>query len=129
MAGAVRSAGNSNDLQGGFPMKTIQIDELKQMRDTMKPVIINVLDRPLFEREHIPGSINVPLTEDQFPKKVEEQVRGKDAPVVVYCASEECQASPKAASELEKAGFQNVYHFKGGMAEWKDAGRSVEAGA
>lgn len=109
-------------------MKTIDMDQLKDMKGSLQPVIINVLDEAQFVREHIPGSINVPLSSKEFTKKVEQQVRGKDAPVVVYCSGADCQASPKAGRQLEEAGFQNVYHFKGGMEEWKDAGRSVEAG-
>ena len=110
-------------------MKPIDIDQLKDMKGSLQPVIINVLDETQFKREHIPGSVNVPVSDQNFLKNVEKQVRGKDAPVVVHCSGPDCQASHKAGRQLEEAGFQNVYHFKGGMEEWKEAGRSVEAGA
>ena len=64
----------------------------------------------------------MPLEGGDFPQRVENNVGGKDQPVVVYCASHECDSSTKAAQELESAGFSNVYDFEGGAKEWEESG-------
>lgn len=108
-------------------METLRTRDTERMLDREDAVVINVLDAEKFEREHIPGTKNVPLTDENFIRRVETLAGGKDAPVLVYCAGPDCEASPKAARELEDAGFTEVYHFEGGMKEWKAAGKPVES--
>ena len=87
--------------------------------------LVNVLPRDRFEREHIPGSINVPHGgEDVLEKRFD---KGKE--IIVYCASRDCDASPKAARELASRGFQRVVDYEAGLADWKQAGRPVESEA
>lgn len=111
-------------------MQTIRARELKTMMDRRDDLtVINVLDREAFDEEHIPGSVNVPLDDDEFLASVEELAGGTDETVVVYCASRDCQASPKAARRLTAHGFTDVIDFEGGMAEWKLADFGVASGA
>ncbi len=109
-------------------MKKIDAAQLKEMRANRRPLLVNVLDEAKFVREHIPASINIPGGRKDFTEEVQRRLGGKDQPVVVYCASISCQASPQAARRLDEAGFEQVYDFEGGMEEWKQAGRPVEAG-
>lgn len=90
-------------------------------------VVINVLSKEAFEKEHIPGSINIPLDRPDFIDKVKKNVPDKNAPIVVYCAGPHCPTSAEAAKLLEKAGFTNVSHYKGGMEEWRKSGKTVKA--
>ena len=90
--------------------------------------VVNVLSQEQFHQGHIPGSKNIPLSEADFLEKVESTVGGRHKPVVVYCASEECDASEKAAAQLENAGFREVYDYVGGIRAWQDAGQPVQAG-
>jgi rhodanese-related sulfurtransferase len=92
-------------------------------------VVINVLPREYYTKEHIPGSINIPVGSEDFLEEIESAVPSKDTEVVVYCAKTECTASEDAARTLEKAGYTNVYDFTGGMKEWKDGGGKTEQGA
>lgn len=111
-------------------MQTLTVSEFKDMREESQGVhVINVLDPDQYEEQHIPDTENVPLSENDFVQQVEQRVGGKDQPVVVYCASESCDASPKAAEKLEKAGFSKVYDFEGGTKAWNEAGLPVRAGA
>ena len=89
-------------------------------------VLIDVLSKDSYEDKHIPGAENIPIDTKGFAKKVEKIAGGKDKPVVVYCSSFKCQASPKAADKLVKAGFEEVYDFEGGLADWKDAAYPFE---
>jgi rhodanese-related sulfurtransferase len=109
-------------------MQTISTKQLKTMRDEHEDVpVINVLSSEDFQREHIPDSRNIPVGDDAFASKVEDAVGGKSKPVIVYCASTDCDASPKAAQKLEKAGFRKVYDYEGGMKAWREAGLPIEA--
>jgi len=111
-------------------MRKLTTEEFRSMQEKgTKPPVINVLDRSLYQKEHIPGSDNVPLEDDQFVDKVREKAGDKTNPVIVYCASTDCDASIKAAERLEEAGFTNVYDYEGGTKSWKESGQPVEAGA
>jgi rhodanese-related sulfurtransferase len=107
-------------------LDTNGLTELRRRNDGLQ--LINVLSRACFHQGHIPGSVNIPLTDADFVARVESLISGRHAPVVVYCAGEECDASEKAATKLEKAGFRRVYDYAGGMQAWQNAGQLVQAG-
>jgi len=49
----------------------------------------------------------------------------KEATIVVYCASTECQNSSKAARTLEDLGYKNVHEYAEGKQHWLEAGLPV----
>lgn len=111
-------------------MRTISTEELVAMRkDDPGLTLINTLSASDFEKKHIPNSINIPFDSDGFADLVEEEMGDKSSPVVVYCASINCNASATAAKELEAAGFTNVYDYETGMLSWENAGKPVESGS
>ncbi len=85
-------------------------------------VVINVLDKQLFDDCHIKGSINIPVEEIAQC----EQCVDKDADVVLYCSNYLCSSSGYAARKLQAAGFKNVAVYAGGTAEWFQKGLPVE---
>ncbi|MDQ2076833.1 rhodanese-like domain-containing protein [Marinimicrobium sp. ABcell2] len=101
-------------------MQPISHSDLKTMNDAQHQdfVLINVLPRDTFNKEHIRTSVNVPVSEDDFTSKVETIAGNKERKVVVYCASFDCDASTKAAKKLEDAGFTQVYDYEGGTKDW-----------
>jgi len=103
-------------------MQTITASELKQSMEQRDTPVINVLPEEHFDKQHIPGSKNIPVGGDDFVDKVKDLVEDTSQPVVVYCADTDCDASPKAAKKLEDAGFTSVYDFEAGTHGWKDAG-------
>jgi rhodanese-related sulfurtransferase len=104
-------------------MKTVTAKEVKSILDKdPKLKVVNVLPKEQFEKKHIPQSVNVPLTDSRFLQRVEEVAGAKSEPIVVYCASESCDASPKAAKRLEEAGFRDVRDLEGGVDEWQREG-------
>jgi rhodanese-related sulfurtransferase len=110
-------------------MKTITTDKLKDLRDKDESVtLVNTLATDSFEKTRIPGAVNIPLENSDFAKRVEQEAGGKDKPVVVYCASEQCNSSEKAAKKLEAAGFTDVTRYTGGAAAWKKEAAEVEVG-
>lgn len=108
-------------------MQTLTTEQVKQIKEGNQDfTLINVLPEQKFQAAHIPGSLNIPVGEQDFVNKVEEAAGGKDRKVVVYCASPECDASPKAARQLDEAGFTNVYDYEGGTSAWREANLPVD---
>ena len=106
-------------------VETIKAEELKEKMDNEEDfTLINVLSRDEYKKEHIPGSINIPY------KEIAQHSDGleKDDEIIVHCSDIFCDASPTAASKLEKLGFENVIDFEGGMDEWKEKGYPVVKG-
>jgi rhodanese-related sulfurtransferase len=110
-------------------MQTLGTTELIQRKKNDETfLLVNVLDAPLFRKQHIPGSINIPVSDENFVNRTAEELGDTSRPVVVYCADSDCQASPRAARRLEDAGFTNVIDYEAGMKGWVDANRPVDSG-
>lgn len=110
-------------------MNTVTTERLKTLKSEHDDLLlINTLDPEHFEKTKIPGSINIPVSQDDFVSKVLETAGSKGRLVIVYCASHDCDSSAQAAKQLADAGF-NVADYEGGAAAWKDAGEplAVEA--
>jgi rhodanese-related sulfurtransferase len=107
-------------------MKTITTDDLKALQGQNGDLtLVNTLAAEAFEQTVIPGAINVPLESNDFVACVEREAGGKNTPVVVYCASQKCDASEKAAQKLEAAGFTDVSRYTGGAAAWQQEAGEV----
>ncbi|KJS03891.1 MAG: sulfurtransferase [Gammaproteobacteria bacterium BRH_c0] len=101
-------------------MQTINRQELEAMngRENRDFVLINVLPREDFRREHIRTSINIPKACEDFAEQVERVAGSKERNVVLYCANFDCPLSTEAAHKLDEAGFRHVYDYEGGTADW-----------
>ncbi len=100
-------------------LTTISATDLKDaLESEHPPILINTLPRSAHKSKHIPGSINIPVDDIE---QVESLVPNKDAPLVVYCANGDCEASPAAAQALEEMGYTNVYDFEAGYTGWRRA--------
>ena len=109
-------------------MQTLTTEVLKRMRMSNGSfALINVLPLKQFRVEHIPGSANIPVADDDFLKRVGQFVGDKARTIIVYCANTQCAASTTAARQLEEAGYSDVYDYKAGMKAWKESGGSVES--
>jgi rhodanese-related sulfurtransferase len=116
---------------GEAEIQTITTEELLKRLRLKEPdnddakegyALVNVLDEKLYERDHIPMSINIPRDEvDEFERRYD-----KNKDIIVYCASFDCDASPTVAGELVKRGFKHVYDYESGMSDWRIAGHPVE---
>lgn len=105
-------------------------------RDAMEPIsrkellrrakdgLVSVLDvRPAdeFEAGHLPGAINIQLSElDKHLKNL-----SKDQEVIAYCRGAYCVLSFEAVAGLRKKGFK-ARRLEEGYPEWKAAGLPVE---
>ncbi len=99
--------------------------------------LYDVRDEEEYKIAHIPGSRSVPYREgsakevgfdpgdDQFA--LNRLPKDKDAPLMMYCDGTICWKSYKSATMAVQNGWKNVYWFRGGFPEWKEAGLPVEA--
>lgn len=74
-------------------------------------------DKELAETGRIPNARHIPL--GQLGQRLAELKTGKDKPVVAYCRSG--SRSNKAATQLRKAGYTQVYNLAGGILAWENA--------
>jgi len=73
-----------------------------------------------FEAARIPGSVLIPS------KAVMMSILRPEEEIVVYCSDDSCFSSRLAVETLERAGYRNVWHYRGGLRKWMDAGYPLE---
>jgi rhodanese-related sulfurtransferase len=76
--------------------------------------IIDVNPAPDFDKGHIVGARNVPLS--QFDPEAKDLAKVREQPVLLVCR--DGLSSAQAAAKLVKAGFAKVHVLKGGLASW-----------
>ncbi len=107
-------------------MKTITRKELKSFTEEKNVAVVEVLSEDYYRNFHLPNAINVPLGEG-FDEQIQQELPDKERPVVVYCYDKDCAASLKAAKAMDHLGYENVYDYEAGKADWREAGLPVES--
>ena len=77
-------------------------------------VIIDIRGQADFNKGHIQGALNVPLT--KIKDTTSDLEKYKDNPIIMVCANGIQVAA--ACQILRKAGFENVHKLAGGMTSW-----------
>src|SRR5581483_2926378 len=85
--------------------------------------LVEVLPAAEYKREHLPQAVNIPL--QTITAETTRPLR-KDVAVIVYCSDYQCDLSARAAWRLESMGFQEVYRYTPGKADWLAAGWETE---
>ncbi len=84
-------------------------------------VLVDVRGPAAFEREHIPGAVNLP-----YGRMIERNLAEypDDTLFVIYCAGPHCNGTEKAAVRLAKLGrpFKKMI---GGVEGWRDEGIDI----
>jgi rhodanese-related sulfurtransferase len=107
------------------PMSISKEAVVEKMRKT-QVVVLNVLSEGEFQKLHIQGSYNLPLTPDHgaFAREVERQY-GKKNLFILYGSNITSYAAIEAAEALQKRGFEAEAYLSG-MKEWIGAGLPAE---
>lgn len=102
--------------ENGLEITAIDAELLqKKMTESASDlVVINVLSEEYYNDCHIKGSINIPL----FNLKDKAQALDKNKKIIVYCTNKMCTASSAAFKILKELGFEHVFAYEGGMADW-----------
>ena len=132
-----------------LPMRTtrviceIELEKLDKVLKDKTALVINALDFKDYDKDKIPGSVNLPVSEleklgteekekrfvdflkdnIQKLKPIEDKVKDKkldikDVPIVTYCTRKQCKASENLLDQLYECGVNNVLEFSGGMELW-----------
>lgn len=89
-------------------------------------VLVDALSPIAYAASHLPGSLNIPP--EQVDVLAPQRIPDRDAEIVVYCTSPDCQASVRVGERLLELGYRNVVHYPGGKREWTEAGLPLEGG-
>jgi rhodanese-related sulfurtransferase len=85
--------------------------------------LVEVLPEGDYENEHLPGAMNIPLK--KLDVESVQRLR-PNGPVIVYCYDFQWDLSPRAAARLESIGFEQVYDYSAGKADWGSFGLPIE---
>ncbi|MBV8814328.1 MAG: rhodanese-like domain-containing protein [Verrucomicrobia bacterium] len=100
-------------------MNVITREQLKEKLDQRGGFqLINCLDEWMFREKHIPGSI-------RFDRDLLKTLHPQQE-IIVYCSNPGCTASVLVYQQFTQHGFQNVWHYPGGIADWEDGGYPFE---
>ena len=99
-------------------MKTISsqelMNELKSKNLNLR--LINALQPTLFQKMHIPNSLNFASWKNILLSV------SKEDEVVVYCTNDLCYRSRALYRILNALGYKNLKRFSGGLQEWAEMG-------
>jgi rhodanese-related sulfurtransferase len=93
-----------------------------QLMNREKAVVIDVSEPEEFALGHVNNAKNVPFA--QLEDKLASQVKNKDLPLILVCASG--SRSNRAVAIAKKLGFNNVQALAGGLKSWKEANLPLE---
>jgi ABC-type phosphate/phosphonate transport system substrate-binding protein/rhodanese-related sulfurtransferase len=99
-------------------------------------VLYDVLIEREYHEKHIKGAISLPYGEKSTKEvgfdpsldtfKLTDVVEDKNTPLIFACNGEECWKSYKASVWAQRAGYANVYWFRGGFPAWKEKNLPIE---
>ncbi len=93
-------------------------DLFEALKNEEKVIALDARSEESFEREHIPGAINIPHRTMSLESTANLE---KDSLYVSYCDGIGCNASTKGALNMLKLGFR-VKELIGGLDWWKRDG-------
>lgn len=82
--------------------------------------LIEALPEKYWKDSHLPGALQIDYKE--ITEKAYNLLPDKEAEIIVYCASTQCQNSSLAARTLVELGYTNVREYIGGKEHWLEAG-------
>lgn len=105
---------------------TTSVEQAKSLFD-QGAKFIDVRSPRRYARKHIPGAHHLDF-KDVFSEQALASMADRDEPLVIYCTGVKCSRSSRAAAMAASWGFNHVHYFRGGIAEWKNAGYPTETG-
>lgn len=102
--------------------KNIGAEEAKRIIEQKEATLLDVRLREDYEREKIPGAINIFFGDYDFDEQADELPKG--IPYIVYCKVG--VGSLRALDLMGDLGFESLYNMSGGIDEWKEKGYETE---
>jgi rhodanese-related sulfurtransferase len=105
-------------------VKSIEREALKARLEAGVPtVLVEALPEKYYDHAHLPGAVR--LNFDEVEARAASVLPDRGLPLVIYCASDTCQNSHKAAAALEALGYIDVAVYAGGKKDWIEAGLPI----
>ena len=101
----------------------IRRKDVRTLVEQGRAQLVEVLPASEYKKEHLPKALNIPL--ERMTNESLKAIK-KDQAVIVYCADYQCDLSARAAWRMENMGFQEVYRYTPGKADWLAAGWDTE---
>ncbi len=101
----------------------VSLDEVKALVGSKGATFLDANSSKMFSEAHIPGAVSFAENKEALAKVLPTD---KNALIVAYCGGPRCTAWESAAAEVQKLGYTNIKHFKGGIKVWQDSGAKVE---
>jgi phage shock protein E len=96
-----------------------QFDALRQKPNT---VVLDVRTPKEFAEGHVPGAVNMDISDPTFHKKLDALEKSKT--YLVHCARG--IRSNRAVNMMSSLGLAGLYDYHGGFDDWKKQGKPVE---
>ena len=100
-------------LMAGAP-KSVTTQMLTNMVNRESAVIVDIRPQVEFNKGHIYGAINIPMS--QLKDKLNSLEKHKNKPIIMVCANGITVAG--ACNMLKKSGMEQVHKLAGGMGSW-----------
>lgn len=118
------SAGGRVGIPRAYESRLPEIDaaEAFALHQAEEAIFVDSRDRVDYERDHIPGAINVPMRPwaEGWPE-MESQLP-REALLVLYCYGAHCGLSTRQGKRLLALGYTNLRVLDYGWSEWTKAG-------
>jgi ArsR family transcriptional regulator len=102
-------------------MEPVSREELLRRSCDGLVAVLDVRPREEFALGHLPGAINIPMSE--LPARLADLDPGQE--IIAYCRGAYCVLSFEAVAALRARGFQ-ARRLEDGLPEWRAAGLPVE---
>lgn len=115
------AAAEPSPKRGPTEPEVVSAEEALRILKEGKVIWIDARSRSSYEYSHVPGAINLPAGEfaEEYPKLSPRLP--KDARIIVYCSSRNCDDSGIVLEQMVKIGYRprNLLYFKDGWDMWE----------
>lgn len=103
-------------------VNALSADAFKKIIDGKSVTLIDVRTDPEFSAGHIPGAMNIDLSNPDFVNLVKKQLK-KNTPLAIYC-----RTGHRSKVAISKLGDINVmiYELDHGFIDWQQAGFAIK---
>lgn len=122
MSGGTSVSQLLEEAEHDVPFLSMDDAQTQQSKRTNDFVLLDVREKEAFEKEHIPGAINLPR--GQLELRVNEVFPDPTVRIVTYC--QVGKISVLAAATLRRMGFTRTSALDGSMEQWRVNGLPVE---
>lgn len=115
----------AESIEGATTVKLEDFPKLAADINAGKILLVDMRTPDWYEKETLPGSINIPYSDLTGPeakaKARMKKLEGKD--IIAFCNGWWCGQSPTGIEALQRLGYSGkIYYFRGGNQDWADAG-------